>query len=852
MKLEINNNLERDSLNNNYYYGVDFKENNLEERLREGVRLAQQGDRAKARHLLLSVAQAEPGNETAWLWLASISEYPEELLIFLQNVLKVNPENERAIEWAKETKSLLAKTFVHRGIDASHQNQIDFARQCFLQAIVHEAENEMAWLWLASMTEAVEEKMLYLQKVLNFNPQNETALTSLTELKKQTVQAQLRKANSAAISGDKAAAGVLLEEIMQNSPELEEAWILKAYLTDGFYEKINCYEKVLELNPQNEAAQAGMASLKILMEKVENQPDISQQIAELNNETQTSTYASEPCENTQENHTDVFEKPSQSDIYEVQPIEQSYSEESSDVEELPEFSDSVELVEETEAATSNDDYSENYLIDDTQIPNSESSLSENNFAEEATSNFTEDEHFHSESPTQKLEEIKPEEAQYSFSAEPEIELIETHSDETPSFTQVEDADFSLEVEEEEDTENPPVNDTQLSNSYNSNLSPNPYNSDFSEESQNSFASLHEVEENSFETEVSAHSNADPEEETASSEFAANDTYKQLSTEQYFADYNQPTVEFSYTEVSPVSSEQISADSSVEAYAFEDYSYDSPAVEEPAAEETEFSSPAVSESSEVYSEAQTPAANTNCPFCGFSNESQTISCGSCRTMLSLSDLEMLLAHQEADQGILAQSIEIMEEEKSSRRFDANDLYLLAVAYLNAKSLRKGLETLQEASKLNPNDVVLSSKINFLAIRISEIELQENKNQEHASISRMIMVVDDSATVRKLISGKLEKSGHSVVTAVDGIEALSKINEAVPDLILLDITMPQMDGYQVCKMIRSNEATKDVPVVMISGKDGFFDKVRGRMAGSTDYITKPFGPETLMRTVETYLN
>ena len=115
---------------------------------------------------------------------------------------------------------------------------------------------------------------------------------------------------------------------------------------------------------------------------------------------------------------------------------------------------------------------------------------------------------------------------------------------------------------------------------------------------------------------------------------------------------------------------------------------------------------------------------------------------------------------------------------------------------------------------------------------------------------ILVADDSATVRKLISGKLEKCGHTVVCAVDGVEALEKLEEIAPDLILLDINMPRMDGYQTCKLIRGNELTKDVPIVMISGKDGFFDKVRGRMAGTTGYITKPFGPETLMKTVETY--
>ncbi|HBE83791.1 MAG: response regulator [Blastocatellia bacterium] len=119
-------------------------------------------------------------------------------------------------------------------------------------------------------------------------------------------------------------------------------------------------------------------------------------------------------------------------------------------------------------------------------------------------------------------------------------------------------------------------------------------------------------------------------------------------------------------------------------------------------------------------------------------------------------------------------------------------------------------------------------------------------------KKILVVDDSPTIRKLITGKLEKSGHEVYCASDGVDAMEQLQALQPDLILLDITMPRMDGYQVCKLIRGNDATKDVPVVMISGKDGFFDKVRGRMAGTSGYITKPFGPETLMKVVEGYLN
>src|SRR3954452_21028815 len=160
-------------------------------------------------------------------------------------------------------------------------------------------------------------------------------------------------------------------------------------------------------------------------------------------------------------------------------------------------------------------------------------------------------------------------------------------------------------------------------------------------------------------------------------------------------------------------------------------------------------------------------------------------------------------------------------------------------------------LQEASAADPNNVMISSELNTLAIRIDEIR---NHDVRFPSIptGKRILVVDDSPTIRKLISGKLEKGGHEVYCAEDGVQAVDLLKNLTPDLILLDITMPNMDGYQVCKSIRAGEKTKNVPVVMISGKDGFFDKVRGKMAGSSDYITKPFGPEALMKALGKYLH
>jgi len=114
-----------------------------------------------------------------------------------------------------------------------------------------------------------------------------------------------------------------------------------------------------------------------------------------------------------------------------------------------------------------------------------------------------------------------------------------------------------------------------------------------------------------------------------------------------------------------------------------------------------------------------------------------------------------------------------------------------------------------------------------------------------------VVDDSPTVRKLVSITMERHGHKVIAAANGYEAADRLrDQGIPDLILLDIAMPGLDGYQVCRFFRENAATANLPIIMLSGKDGFFSKVRGKFAGSTEYVTKPFKPEALLQLVEKY--
>lgn len=120
----------------------------------------------------------------------------------------------------------------------------------------------------------------------------------------------------------------------------------------------------------------------------------------------------------------------------------------------------------------------------------------------------------------------------------------------------------------------------------------------------------------------------------------------------------------------------------------------------------------------------------------------------------------------------------------------------------------------------------------------------------AIRGLVLTVDDSAIIRRAISSTLQKEGYQVIEAEDGMNALTILNDCLPDVILLDIAMPMMDGYEVCRLIRKNQTLKSIPVVMLSGKDGFFDKVKGKIAGSTQYLTKPFDPGTLLATVEKY--
>lgn len=259
----------------------------------------------------------------------------------------------------------------------------------------------------------------------------------------------------------------------------------------------------------------------------------------------------------------------------------------------------------------------------------------------------------------------------------------------------------------------------------------------------------------------------------------------------------------------------------------------------------------------------------CPLCQSPAVMPYERCPKCQALLTLDDLDALLDNEGADFSLMHPVIEHYE----SLPLDNVDFtvhYQLGLAYLNIKRIAQGIARLRAAYELQP-DEVLKSQVDELVARYREIqrhsrnevkpavtntsELPESsvlirKDSVASGEQRVVLIVDDSEAVQKLIATTLECEGYRVVSASHGLEALTRLTEIIPDLILLDIAMPHLDGYQLCKLIKGNDVTKDVPVVMLSGKDGVFERMRGKLVGAVDYVAKPFEPDTLLETVGHY--
>lgn len=243
---------------------------------------------------------------------------------------------------------------------------------------------------------------------------------------------------------------------------------------------------------------------------------------------------------------------------------------------------------------------------------------------------------------------------------------------------------------------------------------------------------------------------------------------------------------------------------------------------------------------------TTRMKAGCPLCRGEVLTHHNQCSECGAILTLEFPAAFMNNRVADPDHLQLMIARLEEASSNDPgFETS--YALGLAYLNASRFDDALNVLRIALHLKPDDLKLRNHLENLAQFMS----RSGESADSKTGPGRILVVDDSPTVRKLVEITLERNGHEVVAAEDGMEALARINDLIPDLILLDISMPRMDGYQLCKTIKSNQETSHIPVVMLTGKDGLVDKVRARMVGSEEYLTKPFEPGTLVDLVQKHL-
>ena len=135
-----------------------------------------------------------------------------------------------------------------------------------------------------------------------------------------------------------------------------------------------------------------------------------------------------------------------------------------------------------------------------------------------------------------------------------------------------------------------------------------------------------------------------------------------------------------------------------------------------------------------------------------------------------------------------------------------------------------------------------------------ELPENAATPGAEVftGLKVLVIDDSKTTRRTAETLLKKEGCDVVTATDGFEALARIADEKPDIIFVDIMMPRLDGYRTCALIKNNRTFKQTPVIMLSSKDGLFDRARGRIVGADQYLTKPFTKDDLLAAIRAHVD
>ena len=723
------------------------------------------------------------------------------------------------------------KALLQQGIAAARAGDKATARARFRELTAHNFDNELAWLWLASVADTPAHAMACLRRVLQMNATHEKARAALFRLVMEQGISQAR-------SGEKAAAYASFVEGSALDARNELVWTWMASTAPGPNEALNALRHVLHINPTHQ--QAGRAYKKLVVQhgidlaqsgNAEAARELLTEATRLEPENETVLLwlaRSVPAEEAVEHYTRILTLNPDHDVARA-ALEQ--------------------LRPPMPPAPAVDEYA-SMLTEDGQIEQA-IELEAVNAEEEATAHAFE---------LQQVEEVEEVEA----AAEPVVTI-----DAGPTVASQPSTHEEFLIYQNGDSA-----------------------AVWAPEAQTGVvaAAVEEMPTVALASEAAIVAPTDVDSYVAASESTYASSEAAVTTHvdlEYSATQDDQLISAGSGDVVEMELDQPEAASELDASVDTSLEVTSDLEVDP-----EVAAAALAPEAPPPSTPANIVVAWNCPICLSGAPEEAHRCPTCGSVPTLVDPDLLLETEPVDRRYVLQVIARMKNRRVSGASALFDHHLtLGLAYINAARLPEGMQHLRKASETRPRDAEFKAQVDAVERRAKasarsstrangkvavkppapsaapvEVPLapvaaahDTHETAAHAPATngnghhegrRIILVVDDSPTIQKVVAVTLEAHGHEVVTASDGMEALSKLRTLKPDLVLLDITMPHMDGYQLCRIMRSNDITRNVPIVMLSGKDGLFDKMRGRMAGAASYITKPFAPSTLPPLIDKY--
>jgi twitching motility two-component system response regulator PilG len=254
--------------------------------------------------------------------------------------------------------------------------------------------------------------------------------------------------------------------------------------------------------------------------------------------------------------------------------------------------------------------------------------------------------------------------------------------------------------------------------------------------------------------------------------------------------------------------------------------------------------------------------SHCPFCFAPIVEKAVGCQNCGASLVINSEILSKINARVDTRKMSEAFERFER-VLAREQNIPVLFYICLACLHLNDTDSALEYLEQLQYcIDPEESIYAAPVECILGFVASKQIEEgteivsSQSMEYSTHAqegkrKKILVVEDSQTTRKVIKMTLESNNFHVVEAEDGIEALTKLNDEHPDLILLDVMLPKLDGYGILSVLKKNDEHRSVPVVMLTSKDGLKDKLKGRFSAASAYLTKPFNPDTLIQKVNKFI-